>query len=320
MPTLLTNPKMDPALVARIEASLHRRAGHSGRDLYRPRWVAVARVLGAIAVLATIVQVYRTQKASRDRFEARRSALLDAAYKRQLSPSERELLPRAESALKQLAASYDGDLLSPEVRAPGALDALLTTPIVYVSGLVTDFGGARPVAIGTQESTKDAFLYCLFDPPRSRDETSLLPKVLAAQSLAAIEQRTPNVSLLRDAEGGIPLLLPSWIDRVKKTNSGIELAQLESAFAKSPIEKAKRAAGARYLLAALDEGIGPTAFVGDRAHETRVLLFDVTLSKVMLRLRKHVDPAFLSAPQRKKHSVEMDQCAVAFDVRAAASP
>ena len=316
MPTLLTNRKMDPALVARIEASLHRRSGHTGRDIYRPNLVAVARALVVIAVLATVIQVYRTVKASRDRFEARRTVLLDAANKLQLSPSERELLPRAESAVKQLAASYDGDFLSPEARA---LDALLSKPIVYVSGLAADFLGGRPVAIATQESTKDAFLYCLFDPPAARDEKSLLVKVLDGRSLTMLDQATPNVILLRDAEGGIPLLLPSWLDRVKTANSGIALAQLELAFAKSPVEKAKRAAGARYLLAVLDEGLGPTSFDGDRAHDTRVLVFDVALSKLVLRLRRHVDPSFISASQRRKSSIELDQCAIAFDVRAATS-
>lgn len=317
MPTLLTNPKMDRALVARIEASLNRRASHTGHDIYRPKFAAVARALAVLAVLATAVQVYRTQKAARDRFEARRNALLDAASKHQLAPSEREMLPRAESAVKALAASYEGAFISPDARA---LDALLAKPVVYVSGLVADFEGARPVAIGTQESTKDAFLYCLFDPPAGRDEKFLLPRVIDARSSETLDRRTPNVSLLRDAEGGIPLLLPSWLDGVKKANSGIALAQLEIAFAKSPIERAKRAAGGRYLLAALDEGIGPVAFDGDRAHDTRVLIFDLALSKLILRLRKHVDPSFISEARRRRYSVEMDQCAIAFDVRAAVSP
>jgi hypothetical protein len=320
VPTLLTNPKMDPALAARIESSLKRRAGHAGGDIYRPKWVAIARVLGVILVVGTIVQIYRMQKAARDRFEARRTTLLDAADEYRLSPSELEMLPRAESALKQLATAYEGDFVSPDLRVSGAFDALLGKPIVYVSGLVSDFAGTRAVAIGTQESTKDAFLYCLFDSPSARDEKSLHAKVLAQPSLSMLDQRTPNVTLLRDAEGGIPLLLPNWLDRVKKAKSGIELAQLELTFAKSPIAKAKRAAGARYLLAALDEGIGPSAFEGDRPHDTRILLFDLASSQPTFRLRKHVDPSFISAAHRRKYSVEMDQCAVAYDVRASASP
>jgi hypothetical protein len=310
--TLLTNTKMDPALVARIEASLKRRSGNSGRDTYRPKFVAIARALAVIAVLATIYQVYRTQKAARDRFEARRSALLDAASKHQLAPSEREMLPRAESAVKALAAYYEGDLVSPEARG---LDAILGKPLVYVSGLVSDFAGARPVAIGSQESGKDTFLYCLFDPPAARDEKSLLPRVIDARSLDTIDRKTPNVSLLRDAEGSVPLLLPSWLDRVKNASSHIELGQLEGAFAKTPIEKGKRAAAARYLVAALDEGMGAVAFDGDRAHDTRVVIFDLALSKLVLRLRRHVDPNVISEARRRKYSVEMDQCAIAFDVR-----
>ncbi len=316
MPTLLTNPKMDPALAARIEASLERRAGHTGREVYRPKWIALARVLSVVAIAFTVVQVYRTQKAARDRFEARRNALLDGAGKLQLSPSERETLPRAESAVKRLAASYEGDLVSPAL----ALDAVLAKPMVYVSGLCNDFAGDRPVAIGASESTKDAFLYCLFAPPTARDEKALHAKILEWRALPGLDERTPNVSLLRDAERGVPFLLPAWTEQVKQARSGIELGQLEGAFGKSPVEKAKRAASARYLLAALDEGIGAAAFDGDREHDTRVLLFDLALDKPILRLRKHVDPSFIPAARRMKYSVEMDQCAIAFDVRASVAP
>lgn len=312
MPTLLTNPKMDPALVARIEASLARRSGHAGREIYRPKWIALARVLGVLAIAFTVYQVYRSQKAVRDRFEARRNALLEAAGKHQLTPAEREVLPRVESAVKRLAASYEGDLIAPEL----ALDAVLAKPMIYVSGLVNDFSGDRPVAVGASESTKDAFLYCMFAPPTARDDKTLHAKVLEWRALPGLDERTPNVSLLRDAEAGVPLLLPKWLDQVKKASSGIELGQLEGAFAKSPAEKAKRAAGARFLLAAFDEGIGAAAFEGDRAHDTRVLLFDLSLDKPLLRLRKHVDPSFIPEARRRKYSVEMDQCAIAFDVRA----
>ncbi len=316
MPTLLTNSKMDPALAARIEASLARRAGHAGRDIYRPRWIALARVVGVLAIALTVYQVYRTQKAARDRFEARRDALLEAASKHQLTPSERETLPRAESAVKRLAASYEGDLASPEL----ALDALLAKPMLYVSGLVNDFGGDRAVAIAASESTKDAFLYCLFAPPTARDEKTLHAKVLEWRALPGLDERTPNVSLLRDAAAGVPLLLPQWLEQVKRASSGIELGQLESAFAKGPIEKAKRAAGARTLLVALDEGIGPAAFEADREHHTRVLLFDLARDVPLLRRRKHVDPSFIPEARRRKYSVEMDQCAIAFDVRASIAP
>jgi hypothetical protein len=226
------------------------------------------------------------------------------------------MLPRAESAVKRLASSYEGDLRSPEL----ALDAILARPMVYVSGLVNDFAGDRPVATAASESTKDALLYCLFAPPTARDEKTLHAKILEWRALPGLDERTPNVSLLRDAEGGIPLLLPKWIEQVKKASSGIELGQLESAFARSPVEKAKRAAGARILLVALDEGIGAAAFEGDREHHTRVLLFDLALDKPLLRLRKHVDPSFIPEARRRKYSVEIDQCAIAFDVRASIAP
>jgi hypothetical protein len=78
-------------------------------------------------------------------------------------------------------------------------------------------------------------------------------------------KRTENAALLREAEEGLPLLQPSWLARVKTANSNLRLANLEDAFSKAPIDRAKKAARGQYLVAALDEGGEFLAFDGDRA-------------------------------------------------------
>ncbi len=120
-------------------------------------------------------------------------------------------------------------------------------------------------------------------------------------------------ALLHDAAVGLPFLQPSWLARVKAVKSTRELASLEHAFASTPVDRAKKAARARYLIAAIDEGPTFLAFDGDRAHDVRFAIVEPASSNVVLRLRRHVDPARVSAPRRVKYSVDIDGCTVALD-------
>ena len=317
MRTLLTNPKMDPALVARIEASVRRRSRHAGAGIYRPRAVALGRALAIVAAIAVVVTIFVTQRRARDRSESRRKALLDAVEMRasSLTESEKGMLGHAEAALRKLAGPYEGDLVTPDVRGAG-LETILAAKAVYVRGLLNDFTGDRSIALAAEDSRKDAFLFCLFDPPPSRDEATLIAKVRQARTGDLVERRTPAVALLRDAEEGLPFLGSSWLPRVKDARSGFDLAQLEQAFAHAPIEAAITAARARYLVAVLDEGFG-VGLDGDRAHDARAALVDVASARVLLRVRRRVDPSILSAPSRPRFSIDADGCALALDVRAA---
>jgi hypothetical protein len=47
----------------------------------------------------------------------------------------------------------------------------------------------------------------------------------------------------------------------------------------------------------------------------RVAIVDVTASKVLLRMRKHVDPGDWSAKVRPDYARGLDECGLAVDVR-----
>jgi len=217
MPTLLTNRKMDPALVARIEASIRRRRGHSGRDIYRPSTVAIARALGIIAVVSVVTAIFVTQRRARERFERRRGALVEAveAHSSSLSESEKNVVARVETALRRLAGPYEGDVVAAELRADGAWSKLLASPTTYVRGNLENLARAPSIASVAEDSTKDALLLCLFDPPAARDEKTLAAKVSEGWEPKTLEQRTAQAGLLRDAALGLPFLQPSWLERVK---------------------------------------------------------------------------------------------------------
>jgi len=315
MPTLLTNRKMDPALVARIEASIRRRRGHSGRDIYRPSTVAIARALGIIAVVSVVTAIFVTQRRARERFERRRGALVEAveAHSSSLSESEKNVVARVETALRRLAGPYEGDVVAAELRADGAWSKLLASPTTYVRGNLENLARAPSIASVAEDSTKDALLLCLFDPPAARDEKTLAAKVSEGWEPKTLEQRTAQAGLLRDAALGLPFLQPSWLERVKTVRSTRDLAAFEHAFASAPIERAKKVARARYLIAALDEGPTFLAFDGDKAHDVRFAIIELASSNVLLRLRRHVDPANVSAPRRVKYSMDIDGCIVSLD-------
>ena len=63
----------------------------------------------------------------------------------------------------------------------------------------------------------------------------------------------------------------------------------------------------------------PAELDGERAHEVRVAIVEVASSKVLLRLRKHVDPSDWSPKVRPDYARGLDECALAADVREAAS-
>lgn len=318
MPTLLTNRKMHPTLAARLEEGLGRRTARARSAIYQPRVVALARLLVAVAAVSAGAFLYVSGARARARFEQRRAAVIDAhhAQARGIGPSELAAPQRAEAAIQRLAAPWAGDLVAPELRARG-LPALLDEPAIYARGALDDVARGRPVAAATRDAPKDALAYCLFDPPAARDEQTVVAKVLAAREPRAMDARAPRLSLLRDAEEGLPLLAPAWLARVKLASTNAALARLEEALARAPIDAAKRAARARYLLAALDEGAGGNELEGDRPHDVRVALIDLATGEPLLRVRRRVDPAWVSPLRRARYSVELDGCALALDVREA---
>ena len=323
MPTLLTNTKMSPALAARIEASV---AGRRGQPLptrrITPRLKSLVRVGVVLAAAAIVTSVVVARRREHDAFEKDRAALLAAVDKESASLTEkdRHAVERVEALVPRLGGTYEGDVVAPEVRAPGAIGALLARPAMYLRGPLDDFANAAGVKRAAGASLKDALVVCLLDPPAARTEKALLPKVRAAYgSVATVEQRTPNVRRLHEAETGMPLLASPWAARVRAAKEPGELAALRTELERAPLARAKEAARAEVLLVAVDEPAAPgglTELDGERAHDVRVALVDLASEKVLLRVRRHVDPGPWSQSARTDFASGLDACALAFDVRA----
>jgi hypothetical protein len=319
MPTLLTNSKMDPALAARIEASLGRRTARAKSAIYKARVVALARLVAVTAVLAAGVALYVSGARARDRFERRRATLLDSARAKAdgIGPAEQSTRLRAEAAIHALTGAWPGDLVSDALRARGLATAL-AEPTIYARVGLDELTRGRTLAAATRELGKDALLFCAIDPPTARDEQAVVAKVLAGRDEATLEARTATAVSLRDLELGLPLLDPTFRIRVKVASTNAAMSRLEETLARAPIDAARKGARAGWLLVALDEG-GSLGVDGDRPHDVRVALVDLTTGAPALRVRRRVDPSWVSTMRRAKYSVELDGCRLAMDLREATS-
>lgn len=322
MGTFLVTRKMDPALAARVEASVRGRrtqAPGSGAP-FAPRLVAAFRfgLVAAAGAALCFFAVFRHQE--REKLEQARASLLVAvrAQSASLRAEDAGFVKRAEPWLLRFAGPYEGDLVSDDLRAPKAMGLILAQPAVYVRGPSFAFTDPATIAVAASTSVKDSFLLCLVERPESRAEKILLAKVRSAYAGGAqLEQRTASVRRLHEAEVGLPLLLPPWAERVQNAQEPEELARLKKALEKAPVEEAKQAARATLLILAMDEpgnGPGPTELDGERPHEVRIGLVDLTAAKVLLRIRKRVDPNWISMATRAQYASGLDGCALALDV------
>jgi hypothetical protein len=320
MTTLLANRKMHPALRERVEASVTGRGGQGKAVRSGARRVSILR-MGAIAAVAVPTALMATGY-RRSRAELRDArAALSAEWTRQtgsLSADDRALLGRTEERLRSLAGEYPGDLVVDKLKSAGALGALLVTPSLYVRGPIAAFGSPPAIARAALESGKDAFLLCLLDPPSSRDEKSLLAKARVALGGGDSQQKSaPTAHRLHELEAGLPFLSPAWGQRVESARDFRDLSELERELRRAPLAAARSALRAKVLIAVFDEpndGTGPTELDGEHTHQVRILLGELPGQTPLLRLRRRVDPSWISASRRSRYSRELDSCRLAMDL------
>ncbi len=317
MPTLLVNSRMAKPLAARIEKSLR---GSPGAAL-APRLVALFRIATVLGIVAATIFLVVLRRRDNEQLIASRGALLRAVTSQasSLTVEDQRTVVRAETWLRRLAGSYDGDVLDGALRA-GALDKVLAQPLIYFRGPLDSFKTSAAMAEAEVASFKDAFLSCLAEPPRERSEKALLTKVRAAGSSDVVA----NAHRLWSAVVGLPFLSPAWLERVRTSDSVSDISELEHAFARAPIDEAKQAARARLFIAVLDEPgdtPGPSELDGERPHFVRIAIVDLATEKILLRQRRRVDPSWISLDRRAQYARRLDGCKLALDVRdAAASP
>ena len=59
---------------------------------------------------------------------------------------------------------------------------------------------------------------------------------------------------------------------------------------------------------------GPTELDGERAHAVRIGIVALGPAKVLLRMRKRVDPSWISTAKRPEYASGLDGCKLALDV------
>ena len=320
MPTLLVQRKMHPALRARIRATLKKSTrGGEHRRMHAPVAVALFRVITVLSVISLGTLLWFVRRKAQQRLDDGRARVLasfDARVQPPLTADDEQTLPRVEALLEKLSGAYEGDLVADELKTPNALAAILARPTIYAHGTLDDFSQAPRIATTSEQMAKDAFLACVVSPPTSRSEDPLLAHVKGA--LESVEVLTPNVALLRDAELGAPVVVGSWRQRVGTASTMQMLSQLRYELEHAPVEGAAKAMRARQLLVVMDEqalGPGFTELEGDRPHDARVALIDVTTGNALFRLKKKMDPSWISETRRRKYSLALDECLLALDVR-----
>lgn len=320
MPTLLTNPRMHPALVARVEGSVTGKKTTPGVPRSKPRFVMLLRV-GVVVLVAFVVQsVVGFKKKERDDVTKVRTELLTSLRTRGegLSADDRALPKKIEPLLVKLSRSFDKETISADLRTKAGFEAIFSRPMLYIRGPLGSFATGPQIA---DASAKDSLVMCLLDPPPSRTEKDVLPKVRVAYGTGvALEGQTPNIRRLGELQAGLPFLAPEYAKKVEASSDVVELTKWKKEVDRAPLDTAKRAAKARLLLAAMDEpGDGsPAELDGERRHHVRIILVDLATETTLLDMRKLADPSWISEKHRTDMAKGLDSCLLALDVRDAA--
>ncbi|HEY2510548.1 MAG TPA: hypothetical protein VGI39_06820 [Polyangiaceae bacterium] len=323
MATFLTSRKMPAALAARVEASVRGKRAKKAIPQLAKGLLRVALVAGVIALVSAMVVAHRREVRER---EAMRAALAEKVRSESAGVSEgdAQAVVRAERILVHAGGTYEGDFVADELRGSDAIAAILTRPSMYLHAPIEAYASAEAIEDAAATSVKDAILYCWGDPPSGRAEKAVLSKVrIAYGGGARVEQATPGVRRLGEALAGLPFFQPAWRERVEGATDMTELKALREAMDKAPLERARRALKAELFIAVVDEpgdkGI-PAELDGERPHGVRVEVFDLASGKTLLRVRKSVDPAWISQGARLQYSTGLDACLVGMDVREAGVP
>lgn len=324
MATFLRTPRMSPELAARVEAAVRGRRAAPGARL-APRAVSMLRlglVAGGIALGSSLALTWH---GSKQELERERAALLETLAREtsSLTGARREIPTRIKAWLEQAAGTFAGDFVMDELRDKDALHATLSRSVLYVRARQELLASRAGLSESAAASIKDAFVLCLLDPPSSRSEKALVGRARTAYAAGTrMREIAGDVHRLQPALRVLPLLEPAWKERVYTAENQVELRKLQRVFERAPLDAARRALEAEVLLFVIDEPAEtnvPAELDGERPHAVRVGLVDLTKNRLLLRLRRSVDPSWLSEATRAEYAAGVDSCSLALDVRAALS-
>ena len=133
MPSFLVNPKMNPALAARVARGLGgKRTASTPRPRHRSRTLAL-RLAALVAVSAVVVAMVREVRTRNQQLADAKHALSKARAELQstLTPRARALGERVTRLLGREAESYRGPLRDAALGGLADWDALLRRPLLY---------------------------------------------------------------------------------------------------------------------------------------------------------------------------------------------
>jgi hypothetical protein len=319
VPSFLVTKNMSPALALRVLRSVTGRRGAAQR---LPRLTAILRLAALVMFAAAAVGVFVVRQQRSRELEEARAALLQRLEQEgaTLTRADRELGQRARAALALHATSvYAGDLIAEELRSEAKWTAELALPLLYIRGPLDELARTDRLEQLAPGSWLDAFVLCLVEPPQRRSEAELRKKARAAGGRHAW-QAMPQVERLDVPLSVLPVLGPDWRNRIALAETQQQLAHYRELLDTLPLRAAVRAAKSRRLLAVMDEPGDPKVpaeLDGERPHAVRVILTDLTHGELRLRLRRDVDPSWLSAASRAELASGIDSCALAMELRAA---
>ena len=323
MPTFLVTSKMSPELRARVQASVQGRRAAPGARL-KARSISLLRVSAVTVVVVLVWTAVALRARAAERLEAQRRLLIERVERESLGLTERDrrVVERVTTWLQAASGSYPGDSVDESLRANGSLASALARPSIYVRAPLGSLADAESLSRAASVSFNDALVLCLIDPPAARTEKALLSRARSAFAGGERARAAAHVERLSDALFGLPFLSREWLERVRAAETSFALERLDEHFSRAPLAGAKRAAKAELLVFAIDEpgeAGGPTELDGERPHQVRVGVVDLGADKLLLRLRRKVDPSWISSSARAEFASGIDSCGLALDVHAAVS-
>jgi hypothetical protein len=304
--TFLTTAKMSRELAARVESSVRGKRIRPGETTLGPVARTVIRFTLAALVIGGVWAFFAAKRSDAKQFDRDRAALVDRLKQASdgITQPQIDAVKKDEQLLVRFSTQYDGDTI--ELQAKD-----FDRTMMYVRGPLYDFASTAKLVDIAKATLKDPLLSCLIHPPSAKTEKAIVQSVRNPAS-------TPNVVRFADAETGTPFLAPAYAEKVRAATTEGELAVYKQSVDRANLEATKPALRAELLLAVMDEpgpSGGITEMDGERPHDVRIYLVERASQKVLLRLRKWVDPSGWTADHRAQFASGMDGCALAFDIR-----
>ena len=316
MPNLLANDRMSAALRARIQESLRTdaraRVGGQSHGVSRP-----LRILGAFALVLLCGFLWNSYRQSRVEFRREKAQVLKRLEleTQALSQELRRKTAFLDELLEQAQAQYPGDFVDPLVRDVTKLGELLERPLVYVRGAIHEFQTKRERRSTFPEGGPDALIRCLIEPPPSTSESDLLRHLGHVYQPATFRGRFVN---MEPAYRAFDFIDSDFKTQLESTQAARNLTALSRKLDAAKLREAASAAKAELFVYVLDEpkvkGV-PSDLDGEAEHDLRFSIVDLSTQKTLVRVRRRVDPEWISEKSRIAYSRELNSCRLAWELR-----